>query len=127
MQSDAAKEGPRKPRYSKRRWALEADKHRAILKLLKHGVGVCTTASIVGVGVRTVQRRKALLEQETNEQIASEDRLPTEEVVSFKAAKRSQTRCPIHGPVTVWPCVACAAQAARVNGPAERAKRPRAS
>lgn len=117
----------RKPRYSVRRWAIESEKHKAILLLLKRGVGVIAIARIVGVGVRTVQRRKALLNDEVNEQVATED---GGDVVEFKTIGRQSMRCEVHGPVTVWPCVACAAigsQAKPTNRADDRTKRPRAS
>lgn len=96
----------KKTRYSKRRWQIEGEKHRAILKLLRHGVGICTIAEIVGVGVRTVQRRKELLEQEISLAAISEDGGGIE----FTPGRRV---CEIHGQVSVWPCVACAAIASR--------------
>ncbi len=46
---DNSRIAERKPRYSRRRWAIESEKHRAIIKLLRHGVGICTIAEIVGV------------------------------------------------------------------------------
>ncbi len=91
----------------KRQWAIIPKKHRQILRLLRKGVGIKTTATIVGVGVRTVQRRKQLIEQQLNDP-------STDEVlaVEFKRLVKPKA-CPVHGPVTVWPCVACQAIAMR--------------
>ena len=117
---------PRRPRYSKRRWAVVGDKHKAILLLLRRGVGICAIAEIVGVGVRTVQRRKALLNTELNEAIAEEEG----EVVSFNTVGRQSMRCPVHGALTVWPCVACLAinaQSKANDAADDRTQRPRAS
>lgn len=122
---DQIEDLPRK-RYSVRRWAIESEKHKAILLLLKRGVGVIAIAKIVGVGVRTVQRRKALLNDEVNELVAAED---GGEVVEFKTIGRQSMRCEVHGLVSVWPCVACAAigsQARPTNRADNRTQRPRA-
>lgn len=56
------------------------------------------------MGIQTVQRRMAMLEQELNKAVASELGQP---VVEFRRVR--EQRCPVHGPVTIWPCVACAA------------------
>ena len=80
-----------------RRWAIAQKKHLAILRLLRSGVGVRRTASTVGVGVRTVQRRVDFLRQQTLD--------PGD--IDFKRV--SGKSCEVHGPVVVWPCVACAA------------------
>jgi hypothetical protein len=96
----------KKSRYSKRRWAIESKKHQSIIKLLRHGVGICTIAEIVGVGVRTVQRRKELLDQELASTLADEEG----QAIAFSTGRHV---CEVHGAVSVWPCVACAAIASR--------------
>ena len=85
------------------RWSIVPSKHRKILELLRKGVGVKTTARLVGVGVRTVQRRKQLQLQRA----AARDR-DTEDEGGIEFKSRDHV-CPVHGLVTVWPCVACAA------------------
>lgn len=92
------------------RWSIVPAKHRKILELLREGVGVKTTAKLVGVGVRTVQRRKQLqLERMAAREGDIDERLE----VDFK---RADQVCPVHGLVTVWPCVACQALAAKQLG-----------
>ena len=88
-----------KPRYSSRRWRVAGDQHRNILKLLEHGVGIRRIAQIVGVGVRTVQRRKAFLDELSDSQRGFHD-----------LGAGQVKRCPVHGAVNVWPCVMCAAE-----------------
>lgn len=95
----------------KNRWAIVPAKHRKILQLLREGYGVKATAKIVGVGVRTVQRRKKLqLDRAAAADGEKEEKLE----VAFRDL-RSPHVCPQHGPVKVWPCVACAALAAAAN------------
>jgi hypothetical protein len=96
----------KKSRYSKRRWSIESKKHQSIIKLLRHGVGICTIAEIVGVGVRTVQRRKEFLDAELTQSVAKDDG----QAVAFSTGRHV---CEVHGAVSVWPCVACAAIASR--------------
>lgn len=89
-------------------WGITPEKHRQILKLLRSGVSIRETARVVGVGIQTVQRRCELLHQELDEAVANELGRP-----SIRFRRVLGRRCAVHGPVTVWPCVACAALAAR--------------
>ena len=109
----------KKSRYSTRRWAIAVEQHKNILKLLRHGVGIRRIAEIVGVGVRTVQRRKKFLNEELNRQVADEDRGVRDASDALRQAPslvdidRGARRCPEHGMVSVWPCVICSAIEAR--------------
>ena len=89
-----------------RDWKIEATKHQQILELLRSGVGIRTTARRVGVGVMTVQRRAEVLRQEGLEEGETDYR------------RVMSRRCPVHGKLAVWPCVACAAiEYANQNSP----------
>ena len=89
-------------------WMIAEAKHRRIVKLLESGFGIRRTARLVGVGVRTVQRRADLL------RVA--DLAPNEVDFRRTVIKR---RCPEHGMVGIWPCVACAA---RGNAPSNQSE-----
>lgn len=78
-------------------WEVLPQQHRRILQLLRDGYGICKVAVIVGVGVRTVQRRYEIIR--TSSSVID---------VDYRRAIKPM-RCPVHGPVNVWPCVACAA------------------
>lgn len=95
------------PRYSVERWAIEGRKHLHILKLLEHGVGIRRTAQIIGVGVRTVQRRRALLNR------AIESQIEADPEITERFTRVDSMVCPVHGPITVSPCVACGAMQAK--------------
>lgn len=84
-------------------------KHEKILEMLRAGVGIRTTAKVVGVGVRTVQRRRAVVEDEFAEATKAEAG-----EVEFGSQR---WRCPAHGWVEVRPCVMCASLAAMRGGP----------
>lgn len=81
-------------------WRIASDRHKKILELLRAGFGIRRVASSVGVGVRTVQRRAEVL------------RLAEigEGEIDYRRTTKASA-CPVHGPVNVWPCVACAATA----------------
>jgi hypothetical protein len=89
------------------------------------------------LGVDAGIRRKQSLTDEQLQQIEElSDALPVREIAKKVRASKSQVhyyvtwyrdqevelstrrttsakRCPIHGPLRIWPCVACAAEAAR--------------
>ena len=79
-------------------WEVLPQQHRRILHLLRSGYGICKTAAIVGVGVRTVQRRVEIIRTTG---------LVDGEIDYHRLSK--PMRCEVHGAVSVWPCVACAA------------------
>ena len=51
------------PRYERWKWRLSPRKHRQILEYLRRGVGILTTAKLVGVGTRSVQIRAEFLRE----------------------------------------------------------------
>lgn len=95
-------------RPTRRGWKILPAKHRKILDLLRAGVGVCKTAAIVGVGVRTVQRRVDAIRVMESPELEIDFRVKGD--IGERIRKHT---CPVHGVVTVWPCVACAAIAAK--------------
>lgn len=90
----------------KNNFAIEPKKHRKILQMLEAGCSVRDTARAVGVGINTVQRRQSMLAAECTAEITRDD---GSEAITFRAAR---WRCPVHGPVTVRPCVMCTSLAA---------------
>lgn len=95
-------------------WAIAPRKHRKILELLRAGVSIRETSRVVGVGIRTVQRRKAILDGELVDSITEED---GETAIAFRSAR---WRCPVHGWVEVRPCVMCTTLAAMNAAARER-------
>jgi hypothetical protein len=84
------------------KWKILREQHLEILRMLRAGVGIRKTARLVGVGVRTVQIRY--------------DRINGKWTARADEIGYRQTtpqRCPVHGMVKVWPCVACQAIAAK--------------
>ena len=90
-------------------WAIAPQKHRKILQMLRAGKSVWQVAMELGVGVRTVQRRKLIVEAEADRGIARDDGCDVRDVISFRRVKWN---CPVHGPVDFRPCVICTTQAA---------------
>lgn len=95
-----------KKNAKKNLWAIAPHKHRKILELLRAGVSIRETARVVGVGIRTVQRRKAVVDGEMVESISAEDGA---QAVAFRSKR---WRCSVHGWVEVEPCVMCTTLAA---------------
>lgn len=93
------------------KWAILPEQHREILRLLRLGFSVRKTAEIVGVGHRTVQRRRARLMLEFEAE--AEDELECEEGEALIKFRDVSGRCEVHGPINVQPCVLCTALAAK--------------
>lgn len=83
-------------------WEVLPQQHMQILQLLRAGHGIRKTAALVGVGVRTVQRRAEVIR--TSSLVDGE--------IDFRRSTKPML-CPVHGAVNVWPCVACGAIAAK--------------
>lgn len=90
----------------KNSWAIAAHKHRKILELLRAGVSIYEVSRVVGVGTKTVQRRKTIVDAEMIGEISEDD---GEQAIAFRA---SRWRCPVHGLVEFSPCVICTSLAA---------------
>jgi len=98
-----------KKQAKKNPWAIAPHKHRKILELLRAGVSIYEVSRVVGVGTNTVQRRKAIVDAELNDEISKDD---GEQAIEFRALR---WRCPVHGLVEFNPCVMCTSLAAIGN------------
>ena len=92
--------GPDRQPRKRRPWLLEERKHLEILDLLRAGYGKRLIARRVGCGLSAVQVRAAIVRREDDQDGDVDFRMVREEV------------CEVHGPVSVWPCVQCLAEAA---------------
>ena len=96
----ARSRGPDRQPRKRRPWLLEERKHLEILDLLRAGYGKRLIARRVGCGLSAVQVRAAIVRREDDQDGDVDFRMVREEV------------CEVHGPVSVWPCVQCLAEAA---------------
>ena len=88
-----------------RRYHAFTDEHRLEIDANPHE-GTRSLAARLGISKSTVHRyrkqRAAIEDSHDDERI----------IVDFVPLKQSRM-CPVHGPVKVWPCVACAARSGR--------------
>jgi len=77
---------------------LSPAKRKQLAKVLDEGATVLEAAQAVGCSTSTVNRH-----QKSQEKGAS----PSQ--IQFVRSNRSR-RCPVHGRVNIWPCVACVAE-----------------
>ena len=91
----------------RRDWRLTAQKHRLILEMLRGGWSVRGTAKALGVGIRTVQRRKEIVDAELREGFAVDAGVSAGDLVEYV---ETWWNCPEHGRVRYQPCVQCMAR-----------------
>lgn len=111
------------------------------LAQIGHQLGGLSVEEVSRLAIKNGLRRKPIIPQEKREEIRDlADAYPVREIAKRVGCSRSQAghwvifwrereaakrgelstrrlntprRCPVHGPLTIWPCVACAAEAAK--------------
>lgn len=114
------------------------------LKAIGHALGGMSVEEVSSLAIKNGLRRKPIIPQEKREEIRDlADAYTIREIAKRVGCSRSQAghwvifwrereaakrgelatrrlnaprRCPVHGPLKIWPCVACAAEAANPDG-----------